>query len=158
MVDVVDRVTRSRMMSGIRSKNTRPEWFLRQRLHAKGFRYRLHAKNIPGKPDLVFPKYRALVVVNGCFWHGHSCRYFKWPASNPHFWREKISSNRARDIATLAKQIRQGWRVLTVWECAIRQSIREQNDLVVESVAKWLQSGETSAVMDEKGVHENELV
>lgn len=153
MADVVDRKTRSRMMSGIRSKNTRPEMVLRRGLHARGFRYRLHASDIPGKPDLAFPKYGALIVVHGCFWHGHACRYFKWPKSNSAFWKEKIGTNKSRDRRTLRMQARLGWRVLVVWECAVRKSILEPRFDVTDMAARWLLKGRGSAVVDEKGMH-----
>lgn len=141
-------------MSGIRSKNTRPEVFLRQGLHAHGFRYRLHAQNIPGKPDIVFPKYGAIVVVHGCYWHGHNCRYFKWPKTNQDFWREKIAANKKRDRRDLRMQKQLGWRVLVVWECAVRRNWREQDFDVVQLVIDWLSGPCESAVLDEKGVHQ----
>ena len=153
MIDVVDRETRSRMMSGIRAKNTRPELFIRIGLHALGFRYRLHAKDIPGKPDVVFPRYGALVVVHGCYWHGHGCRYFKWPKSNEAFWKEKISSNRKRDRVNLKLQEQLGWRTIVVWECAIRKNLIDQNFDVVDLVARWLTKDTRSAYLDESGVH-----
>ena len=140
-------------MSGIRGKDTRPEIVLRKGLHALGFRYRLHAKDIPGKPDIVFPKYRALVVVNGCFWHGHDCRYFKWPKSNLAFWQEKITLNQQRDIRHLRKQRDLGWRVLVVWECAVRRQEREHNSDLICLVAKWISESSPAAFLDENGVH-----
>ena len=97
MTDVVDSKTRSRMMSNIRDRNTKPEIKIRQALHAKGFRYRLHDKKLPGKPDLVFPKYKAVIQINGCFWHGHSCPLFKWPLTRVEFWQNKIGGNIKRD-------------------------------------------------------------
>lgn len=154
MADVVDSETRSRMMSGIRGKNTRPELFIRKGLHALGFRYRLHAKDIPGKPDVVFPKYGALVVVHGCYWHGHGCRYFKWPKSNKVFWKEKISSNKRRDRLNEKLQEQLGWRTLVVWECAIRKGLMEQQFDVVDLAARWLTKGTRSAYLDESGVHQ----
>ena len=93
MVDVVTPEKRSAMMSGIKGKNTKPEFIVRKALFKRGFRYTLHNKNLPGKPDLVFARYKAVVFVNGCFWHGHNCHLFKWPKSNPEFWKEKITNN-----------------------------------------------------------------
>lgn len=154
MVDVVDKETRSRMMSGIRAKNTRPEMFLRKGLHALGFRYRLHTKNIPGKPDIVLPKYNALIEIYGCFWHGHGCHYFKWPKSNQGFWREKINTNKKRDRSDLKMQNKLGWRVLIVWECAVRRNMRELDFDVVDMVSQWITRGIGSAVLDEQGVHQ----
>ena len=102
MTDIVDSQTRSRMMSGIRGKNTKPELALRRSLHALGFRYRLHAKGIPGKPDIVMPKYRAVIFVHGCFWHRHAgCRYATVPATRPEFWATKFDANVVRDVANV---------------------------------------------------------
>lgn len=118
MTDTVDRATRSRMMAGIRSKNTKPELLVRSWLHRRGFRFRLHGAGLPGRPDLVFKQYRAVVFVHGCFWHRHSrCRYASIPASNQSFWRAKFEANTARDLK-VRRQLRQlGWRVLVLWEC-----------------------------------------
>jgi DNA mismatch endonuclease, patch repair protein len=123
MVDIVDRRTRSRMMSGIRGKNTRPEITVRKYLHSKGFRYRLHGKRLPGRPDLVLAKYRTAVFVHGCFWHQHpGCKYAYKPKSNRDFWRKKLASNIRRDKEN-QKQLRKlGWRVYLVWECRLRDS------------------------------------
>lgn len=153
MVDVVDRTTRSRMMSGIRSKDTRPELFVRKGLHALGFRYRLHAEDIPGKPDMVFQKFSALIDVHGCFWHGHGCRYCKLPASNTGFWQKKIIENQIRDRKNLGKQLEAGWRCLVIWECAVRMSQRTADTLDVVSLsAAWLTSGNQLAIIDELGL------
>jgi DNA mismatch endonuclease (patch repair protein) len=127
------------MMSGIRGKNTKPELTIRKALHARGFRYRLHCK-LPGKPDLCLPKYRAVIFVHGCFWHGHDCHLFKWPSTRPEFWREKIARNRAVDAAAEAKLLAEGWRVATVWECALKGRTRLPLDDVVSSLGDWLQS------------------
>lgn len=155
MVDVVDEATRSRMMSGIRAKNTKPEIAIRKGLHALGFRFRLHAPDIPGKPDLVLPKYRALLIVHGCFWHGHDCRYFKQPGTNTEFWMQKIEQNRKRDKRDLALQLNSGWRCLVVWECAIRASKRRGNPLdVVSLVAKWLAGTAEAGTIDAQGLNE----
>lgn len=154
MVDVVDPATRSRMMSGIRAKNTSPEIFIRKGLHARGFRYRLHVKDIPGSPDLVFPKHNALIQIHGCFWHGHECHYCKPPATNPEFWQNKIMQNKTRDRQNLDKQIEAGWRCLIIWECAIRLSRRSVSSLdVIELSAQWLTTGANLAIIDERGVH-----
>jgi DNA mismatch endonuclease, patch repair protein len=119
MVDVVDKATRSRMMAGIKGKNTKPELLLRSELHRRGFRFRLHARNLPGRPDLVFPKYRTVIFVHGCFWHGHSCKVFKWPQSNKLFWETKILGNRRRDRQSIRQLVKAGWRVLVIWECQV---------------------------------------
>lgn len=122
MADVVDKATRSRMMSGIRGKDTAPEIFLRKALHGMGFRYRLGGCGLPGKPDLVFPSRRTVVFVHGCFWHKHECQYFKWPSSNVEFWKEKLEKNAARDKQVQIQLIQLGWNVLIVWECELRET------------------------------------
>ncbi len=126
MADVVDRATRSRMMSGIRGKNTKPELIVRSFLHRAGLRFRLHAK-LPGKPDLVLPKHRAVVFVHGCFWHRHkSCRFAASPTSNAVFWQEKLSSNVARDSEVTLALERMGWRVLVIWSCELNEGDLEK--------------------------------
>ena len=142
MTDIVDQATRSRMMSGIKGKNTKPELIIRKSLHAKGFRFRLHVRDLPGKPDLVFPKYGAVLFVNGCFWHGHGCKYFKVPGTRTEFWFEKISSNRERDERNTALLITAGWRVFTVWECAVRSAIASHSiPALADRIGSWLVSG-----------------
>ena len=139
MADIVDRQTRSRMMSGIRGKDTKPEMVLRRALHARGFRYRLHGKGVPGRPDLVLAKHRAVIFVHGCFWHRHEgCRYATTPATRPEFWAEKFAVNVRRDRATCDALVADGWRVATIWECALRkpQSV-EQTAAAIE---EWLLS------------------
>lgn len=112
------------MMSGIRGKNTQPELEVRRGLHARGFRFRLHARSLPGRPDIVIHKYRAAIQVHGCFWHAHhGCRYFRLPASNKAFWAEKLEANRLRDEQSSAALHAAGWRVAIVWECAIRSGV-----------------------------------
>ncbi len=139
MVDIVDKATRSRMMAGIKGRNTKPERVLRRALHAHGFRYRLHPKNVAGRPDLILPKYKAVVFVHGCFWHRHEgCRYATTPATRPEFWQAKFSANVARDIAVRDSLLETGWRVATAWECALRKP--EQVEAVANLLAKWLRS------------------
>ena len=104
MPDIVDTETRSRMMAGIRRKDTKPEIMVRKALHHLGYRYRLHDRKLPGKPDLVLPRYRAVILIHGCFWHAHECHLFKWPSTRNAFWREKIGRNRCRD-ANVANQL-----------------------------------------------------
>lgn len=120
-MDVVDHSTRSRMMSGIRRSNTRPEILVRKLLHAAGLRFRLHRRDLPGRPDLVLPRYEVAIFVHGCFWHAHvGCRFAKTPSSNTDFWIKKLSANRARDERDVYMLRQQGWRVALVWECATR--------------------------------------
>lgn len=141
MTDVVDAATRSRMMSGIKGKNTSPELLVRKGLHARGFRFRIHADHLPGKPDLVLPKYRSVIFVHGCFWHGHDCRYFKVPQTRPEFWLEKIGRNRLRDQKQIADLIARGWRVLIVWECAVRLMKKQKNLQLIDQIGCWLING-----------------
>lgn len=125
MVDVVDPATRSRMMSGIRGKDTKPELLVRKYLHAQGLRFRLHVKNLPGKPDIVLSKYRAIVFVHGCFWHHHEgCKYATMPSSRVDYWTNKLSDNVARDQYQSAALERLGWRVFVVWECELQGSTK----------------------------------
>ncbi|MDZ4108302.1 MAG: very short patch repair endonuclease [Brevundimonas sp.] len=149
MADVVDPATRSRMMSGIRGKNTRPELLIRKALHAGGGRYRIHCKDLPGNPDLCFPKYRAVIFVHGCFWHGHDCHLFKWPKTRPEFWRTKIDRNREVDARAMAELAAAGWRVGTVWECALKGSGRLPLTDLVDQLADWLGSGRQNLVIRE---------
>jgi DNA mismatch endonuclease (patch repair protein) len=120
MADVVTKEKRSAMMAGIKGKNTRPEIAIRKALHERGFRYRLHAKDLPGKPDLVFPKYRTVIFVHGCFWHRHNCHLFKWPSTRREFWEEKITGNANRDILHRTRLVEAGWKIAIIWKCAIK--------------------------------------
>lgn len=129
-------------MAGIQGKNTAPEIMIRRGLHARGFRFRLHDRALPGRPDLVLAKYRAVIEVHGCFWHGHGCHLFKWPSSRKEFWSEKILSNVARDKRNLDSLNELGWRVLVIWECAMKGPMRQAFDAVVGEAARWLESGE----------------
>jgi DNA mismatch endonuclease (patch repair protein) len=123
MADVVDRATRSRMMSGIRGKNTIPERLVRSYLHRSGLRFRLHVKGLPGRPDLVLPRYKAIVEVHGCFWHRHPhCRFATTPATNRRFWGAKFRENTTRDRRNRRRLEQLGWRVFTIWECEIKES------------------------------------
>lgn len=125
-------------MSGIRSKDTRPEMLIRRGLHARGFRYRLHVKHLPGKPDLLFPSRSAIIFVNGCFWHGHNCKLFKWPKSREEFWHDKIQKNKIRDKATLRNLHLAGWRVLNVWECSMKGRQRQDLEDIIDQICIWL--------------------
>lgn len=129
---------RSKLMASIRSKNTVPELLVRSQLHRLGFRFRLHRRNIPGKPDLVLPKYHALINVNGCFWHGHDCHIFKWPSTRAAFWRDKIHSNMARDRHNQATCRALGWKTLVVWECAIKGKTRLPPAELAAVMQNWL--------------------
>ncbi|WP_435607979.1 very short patch repair endonuclease [Pseudomonas knackmussii] len=122
MVDVHTPEARSRNMRAIRSKDTKPELLIRKTLHARGFRYRLGGANLPGRPDIVLPKYKTAIFIHGCFWHGHDCKYFKLPATRTEFWADKIRSNQRRDQHSVSRLLEQGWSVLTVWECSLKPS------------------------------------
>lgn len=120
MADKLTPEQRSALMSRIRSKNTKPEIAVRKFLHARGFRFRLHDKNLPGTPDIVLPKYRTAIFVNGCLWHGHFfCARYRMPKSNPEYWRVKIRTNKRRDKAKARELERAGWKTIIVWECEV---------------------------------------
>ena len=127
MADVHNKKTRSYNMSMIRSKDTKPEIIVRKFLFGNGFRYKLHDKTLPGKPDLVFPKYKTVIFVHGCFWHGHEvCKYFVVPKTRRKWWLEKINRNKQLDTENLRKLKKLGWKILTVFECKLRQKKSEK--------------------------------
>lgn len=135
------------MMAGIRGTDTRPELKIRKALHAKGLRYRLHDKTLPGKPDLVFKSRKAIIMIHGCFWHGHDCHLFKWPSTRPDFWRTKIDRNREKDAEVLRKLDALGFRVLAVWECAIKGKTRLDFDFVVDEIERWVLNGKGNLII-----------
>ncbi len=139
MVDVVDTATRSRMMAGIKGKNTQPERLVRSLLHRQGFRFRLNVRELPGKPDIVLPRYHAVIFVNGCFWHGHDCVHFKWPKTRTDFWRHKIEGNRANDQKVTQALLATGWRVGIVWECSLK-GVDKNSEAVINKISEWLYS------------------
>ncbi len=128
-------------MSGIRERNTKPEIFVRSLLHREGFRFRLHVRELPGKPDIVLPKYRAAIFVHGCFWHGHNCSLYRLPGTRPDFWQDKIDRNRARDRRVRDGLLAAGWRVAVVWECALRGAATDPGR-VAQHLAGWLRGNE----------------
>jgi DNA mismatch endonuclease (patch repair protein) len=129
------------MMAAIRGKNTRPELTIRRGLHRMGFRFRIHDSRLPGKPDLVFSRYRAALFINGCFWHGHDCYLFKWPGTRVEFWRAKITRNCEVDRLTKERLSEAGWRVYTVWECAMKGKGTGEVHKLLARTATWLKSG-----------------
>jgi DNA mismatch endonuclease (patch repair protein) len=151
MTDVVASDVRSRMMSGIRGSNTRPEIIVRHGLHQRGFRYRLHAAVLPGKPDIVLKRWQTVVLVNGCFWHGHDCHLFRWPGSRKDFWKQKLMRNRARDVEVKAALVSQGWRVLVIWECALKGRAKRPLDDVLAEAARWIRKGKRTHEI--RGLH-----
>ena len=119
MSDIFSQTKRSDIMSKISSKDTKPEILVRKFLFSKGFRYRINVKTLPGKPDIVLPKYKTIIFVNGCFWHGHNCKKGKLPSSNTDFWKEKISNNKSRDDKNSDLLVKLGWKVIIIWQCEI---------------------------------------
>ena len=127
MADVHDADTRSYNMSCVKSKNTKPEIWVRKYLFACGFRYRINVKKLPGTPDIVLPKYKTAIFVNGCFWHGHdNCRYFRLPKTNIDFWQKKIERNKERDKKEQCQLAAMGWHCITIWECQLKPKVRIQ--------------------------------
>ena len=137
------------MMSGIKGKNTKPEILVRKELYLRGFRYRLHVKDLPGRPDLVLKKYNAVLFVHGCFWHGHTCRYFKIPKSRTEFWVDKIQKNRDRDHYQIEALLALGWRVLLIWECAVRSTTKGRTGVLTDKIVRWLVSDESYMQIEE---------
>jgi DNA mismatch endonuclease (patch repair protein) len=137
-MDIVSKSKRSSMMSGIKNKDTKGELLIRKSLHALGFRYQLHRKDIPGRPDLTFPKFQAVIFINGCFWHAHNCHLFKWPSSRSDFWQEKITSNKIRDEKNHAKCTELGWKILVIWECSLKGKTKRSFNEVINTVQNWL--------------------
>ncbi|WP_229238164.1 very short patch repair endonuclease [Dyella amyloliquefaciens] len=148
MVDKMSAEKRSALMSRIRGKDTLPEMAVRKRLWREGFRYRLHPKGLAGRPDLVLPKWGAVVFVHGCFWHRHNgCSYFRLPKTRTAFWDAKLQRNRERDASALKTLIDAGWRLAVVWECALRRDA----DHVGELLATWLTMRDDSIEIEEAG-------
>jgi DNA mismatch endonuclease, patch repair protein len=139
-MDVLTQEQRRYNMSRIRGRDTAPEMLIRRALHARGYRFRLHDRKLPGRPDLVFPKYKAIILVHGCFWHGHDCHLFKWPATRREFWQQKISQNQNRDAKVASRLEEEGWRALVVWECMLKGRARIDLDELVETCIKFLNS------------------
>ncbi|MFC6637018.1 DNA mismatch endonuclease Vsr [Sulfitobacter sp. JBTF-M27] len=156
MADVHDKATRSRNMAAIRGADTKPEMTIRRGLHARGFRFRLHDRKLPGRPDLIFPKHRAVLFVHGCFWHGHGCHLFKWPGSREEFWRQKIGTNIARDKISTEALREAGWRVGVVWECALKGRQRWPASDVLDVISNWLNTSDVG--LDLEGLPEDHPV
>lgn len=139
-MDIVDSKTRSAMMSRIRDRNTQPEVILRHALHSRGLRYRLHVLGLPGRPDIVIPRHKAVIFVHGCFWHRHdNCKYATVPGTRAAFWQKKFASNVTRDQANVKKLLNMNWRVAIVWECEIR---KKSIAILTDRLLQWLQSNE----------------
>ena len=127
MADTHSKEVRSKNMSHIRSTNSKPEKTVRKYLFSKGLRYRKNVRRLPGCPDIVLPKYRTVIFVNGCFWHKHDCGRFVWPSSNEEYWHQKISRNIERDAENQKLLMEQGWRVLVIWECQLKKKVAAEN-------------------------------
>ncbi len=127
MADVHDKATRSYNMSRIKGKDTKPEMLVRKFLFSKGFRYRLHDKRLPGKPDIVLPKYKTVIFINGCFWHGHEgCKYFVVPKTRTDWWVGKINGNKTNDLLNINSLLELGWKAMILWECQLKPVNREE--------------------------------
>ena len=141
-MDVHDKKTRSYNMSQIKGKNTKPEEIVRKYLFAQGFRYRKNDKKLPGTPDIVLPKYKTVIFVNGCFWHGHEgCKYFVWPQNNADFWKKKITDNIARDQTKHNLLRDQGWHVIIIWECELKKDSNLRLERLVSEIFQELHGG-----------------
>jgi len=137
-MDVLTKEQRRKNMRNIRGRGTKPERFLARTLHAHGFRYRLNVASLPGSPDLVFPKYRVVIFVHGCCWHGHDCHLFKVPATRQDFWLNKINKTKARDAYAIEALMDHGWRVMVVWECAIKGRSKRPVGQILKSCEAFL--------------------
>lgn len=129
-------------MAAIRGRDTTPELLIRNALHSAGLRYRLNVRELPGKPDLVFPRHKAIVFVHGCFWHQHDCHLFRWPATREEFWKHKIGRNVANDEKVTSALVDAGWRVATVWECALRGRSKADFPEAMQRLIAWIKAGE----------------
>jgi DNA mismatch endonuclease (patch repair protein) len=127
-------------MSRIRGKNTKPELLVRRGLHSRGVRYRLHDRSLPGRPDLVFPRFHTVAFIHGCFWHNHCCTLSKMPATNAEFWRDKLAANAVRDRKAIDELQAAGWRVLVIWECSLRGRRRQDFVLLIEQCCLFIRS------------------
>lgn len=142
MADIVSPAKRSRMMAGIKGKDTKPEIYIRQLLHAQGYRFRLHRKDLPGRPDIVLSKYKTAIFVQGCFWHGHeNCHLFRLPKSRTEFWKDKIGGNKKRDQQKLLALRGLDWRVLWIWECTVKGKQKIMPEMLASKLHDFLRSG-----------------
>jgi DNA mismatch endonuclease, patch repair protein len=150
-MDTVDGATRSKIMSSVGQKDTGAELLLRSALHRAGIRFRLYDRSLPGSPDLVLPRYRAVIFVHGCYWHSHNCYRATVPKSRRAFWKTKFEANRTRDERKRNELLQAGWRVLTVWECALRGKSARSPAVVAAEVRSWLRSRKKDAEIAEVG-------
>ncbi|WLI87847.1 very short patch repair endonuclease [Massilia sp. R2A-15] len=157
MTDVHTPERRSKNMRAVRSKNTSPELLVRKLLFARGLRFRLHVASLPGAPDIVLPKYRTVIFVHGCFWHGHDCYLFKLPQTRTDFWQSKIKANSERDLRNAETLRLAGWRVLTVWECALRGRLRQDKDELGDRLARLVRSDRESLCTEQRHIPANRV-
>lgn len=153
-MDVHTPEQRSFNMSRIKGKNTKPEMLVRKWLWHQGYRYQLHRKDLPCKPDIVFPRRKKIIFIHGCFWHQHDCKYFKWPKNNQQFWRKKIGNNVIRDQKNAQLLKEKGWKILTVWECEIKN---DQNN-ILNSIISFLSHTYENAKVPELCVAERDIL
>lgn len=149
MPDVLTKEQRQRNMSGIRGRDTKPEMLVRRGLYVRGLRYKLHDKALPGRPDLVFPRYHAVVFVHGCFWHAHDCPMYKQPTTRKAFWSDKLKKNADRDRTVLDKLQSSGWRVLIIWECATRGPCRLNFQQVMDEAERFIKEEDAKLLVIE---------
>ena len=145
MTDIFDQSHRSKIMASVKGKNTKIERLVRKMLFSKGYRYRLHRKDLFGRPDIVFPKYKVVVFINGCFWHLHGCKKSKIPETNSEWWFEKLSKNKERDRKNILKLKKLGWRCVTIWECSLKGNQNQLHDKlneVCKQVEQFLSSNQ----------------
>lgn len=138
MAEKLDKKLRSCIMAAVKSKNTKPEINIRKALFATGLRYRLHDKKLPGHPDLVFPKYKAVIFIHGCFWHHHDCIYGKLPKTNKEFWKKKLEANAKRDCQIVKELEDSGWRVKVIWLCELKNRVKINSNADLFEVVKWV--------------------
>lgn len=138
------------MMSGIKAKDTAPEKMIRSGLHRLGYRFRLHDRKLPGKPDMAFPSRRAIIEVRGCFWHGHDCHFFRWPGTREEFWRSKITANVERDERNRRALLDAGWRVAVVWECQLKGKSRRPLESVLSELGRFLQGDQLECFLGDQ--------
>ena len=129
-------------MAGIKGKNTKPELVVRKAIFNRGYRYRIHEQKLPGKPDIVLKKYRAVIFIHGCFWHKHNCHLFRWPKSNQYFWKKKISLNEDNDLQNINKLIDSGWRIAIIWECSLKGKGKLDFEELITKLCDWIESSE----------------
>ncbi|MEF2968617.1 very short patch repair endonuclease [Paenibacillus sp. M1] len=136
-MDSFSKEKRSQIMSNVKSKNTTPELIVRRLLHRMGYRFRLHRPDLPGKPDIVLPKYKKVIFINGCFWHGHeNCKKSQLPKTNREFWQSKIRKNKSRDEKSINKLLEMGWQCLVIWDCQIKKKDIEKLVIILEGFMK----------------------